>query len=137
MGNLAEGVSRTPMSFPTQVTLVTLPDTGIDHDDDVVSVVSRHETDDSHAHRAESGVAGVPVADHKKLVLEVKGLQETLGKTQYMLDAMNSRIQAMERAQTRSEAQLNLLIRLQQSGTQPSSSAQAPPSSHGKDPGMA
>ena len=82
-------------------------------------------------------MAGVPLADHEKPVLEVKGLQETLGKTQRMLEAMNSRLQAMERAQTRSEAQLNLLIRLQQSGTQPSSSAQAPPSSHGKDPGMA
>ena len=125
------------MSFPTQGTLATLPDTGIGHDDDVISVVSRHESDDFRAHRAASGVAGVPLADHEKLVLEVKGLQETLGKTQYMLDAMNSRIQAMERAQTRSEAQLDLLIRLQQSGAQLSSSAQAPPSSHGKDPGMA
>uniref|UniRef100_M4BFL0 Uncharacterized protein n=1 Tax=Hyaloperonospora arabidopsidis (strain Emoy2) TaxID=559515 RepID=M4BFL0_HYAAE len=83
------------------------------------------------------GVAGVPVADHAKLVLEVRGLQETLGKTQCMLDAMASRIQAMERAQTRSEAQLDLLIRLQQSDAQPSSSAQAPPSSHGTDPDTA
>ena len=137
MGNLAEGVTRTPMSFPAPVTLSTLPDTGIGHGDGVVSVFSRPENEDSHAHRAASGVAGVPLADHEKLVLEVKGLQETLGKTQYMLDAMNSRIQAMERAQTRSEAQLDLLIRLQQSGAQSSSSAQAPPSSHGKDPGMA
>ena len=137
MGSLAEGESRTPTSFPTQGTLATLPDTGIGHDDDVVSVVARHETDDSHAHRKASGVAGVPVADYEKSVLEVKGLQETLGKIQCMLDAMTSRLQAMERAQTRSETQLDLLVRLQQSGAQPSSSAQAPPSSHGKDPGMA
>ena len=82
-------------------------------------------------------MAGVPVVDHEKLVLEVKGLQETLGKTQCMLDAMKSRLQAMERAQTRSEAQLDLLIRLQQSGAQPLSSAQAPPSSHGTDPDTA
>ena len=81
-------------------------------------------------------MAGVPLADHEKPVLEVKGLQETLGKTKCMLDAMKSHLQAMERAQTRREAQLDLLIHLQQSGAQPSSSAQAPPSSHGKDPGM-
>ena len=53
------------------------------------------------------------------MVLEVKGLQETLGKTQCMLDATTSRLQAMERAQNRSEAQLDLLIRLQQSGHSP------------------
>ena len=80
IGNLAEGVSSTPMSFQTQGTLATLPDTGIGHDDGIVSVVSRHENEDSHAHRAASGVAGVPMADHEKLVLEVKGLHETLVK---------------------------------------------------------
>uniref|UniRef100_A0AAV1UTM7 Uncharacterized protein n=1 Tax=Peronospora matthiolae TaxID=2874970 RepID=A0AAV1UTM7_9STRA len=74
---------------------------------------------------------------HEKLVLEVKGLQETLDKSQCMLDAMQSRLQAMEQAQTRNEAQLDLLVRLQQSGAMPLSSAQAPPSSHGKDPGTA
>ena len=36
MGNLAEGVSCTPMSSPNQGTLATLPDIGIDHDEDVV-----------------------------------------------------------------------------------------------------
>uniref|UniRef100_A0AAV1VAL6 Uncharacterized protein n=1 Tax=Peronospora matthiolae TaxID=2874970 RepID=A0AAV1VAL6_9STRA len=133
-GSLAEGVSQTSMSFQTQGTLATLPDTGIGPDDDVVSVVFRHETDDTHAHRAKSVAAGVPVEAHEKLALEVKGLQETLGKTQYMLDAMQSRLQAMEQAQTRSEDQLCLLIRLQQSGAMPLSSAQAPPCSHGKDP---
>uniref|UniRef100_A0AAV1UGQ1 Uncharacterized protein n=1 Tax=Peronospora matthiolae TaxID=2874970 RepID=A0AAV1UGQ1_9STRA len=100
-------------------------------------VVSRHGIDDTHAHRAKSVAAGVPVEAHEKLVLEVKGLQEALGKSQCMLDAMQSRLQAMEQAQTRSEAQLDLLIRLQQSGAVPLSSAQAPPSSHGKDPGTA
>ena len=128
MGSLAEGVPQTPTSFQTQGTPATLPGTGIGHDDDVVSVVSRHETDDSHAHRAASVVAGVPAEDHARLVLEVNGLRETLGKTQSMLDAVLTRLQALERAQTRSEAQLDLLIRLQQSGAPPSSSAQAPPS---------
>uniref|UniRef100_A0AAV1TEQ5 Uncharacterized protein n=1 Tax=Peronospora matthiolae TaxID=2874970 RepID=A0AAV1TEQ5_9STRA len=137
MGSLAEGVPQIPMSFQTQGTHATLPDTGIGPDDDVVSVVSRHEIDDTHAHRAKSVAAGVPVEAHEKLVLEVKGLQEALGKSQCMLDAMQRRLQAMEQAQTRSEAQLDLLIRLQQSGAVPLSLAQAPPSSHGKDPGTA
>uniref|UniRef100_A0AAV1T4L6 Uncharacterized protein n=1 Tax=Peronospora matthiolae TaxID=2874970 RepID=A0AAV1T4L6_9STRA len=137
MGSLAEGVPQIPMSFQTQGTHATLPDTGIGPDDDVVLVVSRHGIDDTHAHRAKSVAAGAPVEAHEKLVLEVKGLQEALGKSQCMLDAMQRRLQAMEQAQTRSEAQLDLLIRLQQSGAVPLSSAQAPPSSHGKDPGTA
>uniref|UniRef100_A0AAV1T5X4 Uncharacterized protein n=2 Tax=Peronospora matthiolae TaxID=2874970 RepID=A0AAV1T5X4_9STRA len=137
MGSLDEGVPQIPMRFQTQGTHATLPDNGIGPDDDVVSVVSRHGIDDTHAHRAKSVAAGVPVEAHEKLVLEVKGLQEALGKSQCMLDAMQSRLQAMEQAQTRSEAQLDLLIRLQQSGAVPLSSAQAPPSSHGKDPGTA
>uniref|UniRef100_A0AAV1UUI6 Uncharacterized protein n=1 Tax=Peronospora matthiolae TaxID=2874970 RepID=A0AAV1UUI6_9STRA len=112
MGSLAEGVPQIPM-------------------------ISRYGIDDTHAHRAKSVAAGVPVEAHEKLVLEVKGLQEALGKSQCMLDAMQSRLQAMEQAQTRSEAQLDLLIRLQQFGAVPLSSAQAPPSSHGKDPGTA
>uniref|UniRef100_A0AAV1TYI6 Uncharacterized protein n=1 Tax=Peronospora matthiolae TaxID=2874970 RepID=A0AAV1TYI6_9STRA len=136
MGSLAEGVPQIPKSFQTQGTHATLPDTGIGPDD-VVSVVSRHEIDDTHAHRAKSVAAGVPVEAHEKLVLEVKGLQEALGKSQCMLDAMQSRLQAMKQAQTRSEAQLDLLIRLQQSGAVPLSSAQAPPISRGKDPGTA
>uniref|UniRef100_A0AAV1TMA3 Uncharacterized protein n=1 Tax=Peronospora matthiolae TaxID=2874970 RepID=A0AAV1TMA3_9STRA len=113
MGSLAEGGPHIPMNFQTQGTQATLPDT------------------------AKSVAAGVPVEAHEKLVLEVKGLQEALGKSQCMLDAMQSRLQAMEQAQTRSEAQLDLLIRLHQYGEVPLSSAQAPPSSHGKDPGTA
>uniref|UniRef100_A0AAV1US31 Uncharacterized protein n=1 Tax=Peronospora matthiolae TaxID=2874970 RepID=A0AAV1US31_9STRA len=74
MGSLAEGVPQTTMSFQTQGTHATLPDTGIGPDDDVVSLVSRHEIDDIHAHRAKSVAAGVPVEAHEKLVLEVKGL---------------------------------------------------------------
>uniref|UniRef100_A0AAV1TDC2 Uncharacterized protein n=1 Tax=Peronospora matthiolae TaxID=2874970 RepID=A0AAV1TDC2_9STRA len=54
-----------------------------------------------------------------------------------MMDAMQSRLQAMEPAQTRSDAQLDLPIRLQQSGAPPSSSSPAPQSLPGKDPGAA
>uniref|UniRef100_A0AAV1USY5 Uncharacterized protein n=1 Tax=Peronospora matthiolae TaxID=2874970 RepID=A0AAV1USY5_9STRA len=64
--SLAEGVSQTPMSFQTQGTLATLPDISIGLDDDVVSVVSRHETDDTHAHRAKLVAAGVSVEAHEK-----------------------------------------------------------------------
>uniref|UniRef100_A0AAV1VM06 Uncharacterized protein n=1 Tax=Peronospora matthiolae TaxID=2874970 RepID=A0AAV1VM06_9STRA len=67
-GSLAEAVSQTTMSFQTQGTLSTLPDTGIGPEDDVVSVVSRHEIDDTHAHRAKSVAAGVPVEAHEKFV---------------------------------------------------------------------
>uniref|UniRef100_A0AAV1TFI9 Uncharacterized protein n=1 Tax=Peronospora matthiolae TaxID=2874970 RepID=A0AAV1TFI9_9STRA len=137
MGSLAEGVPQIPMSFQAQGIHATLPDTGIGPDDDVVSVVSRHGNDDTHAHRAKSVAAGVPVEAHEKLVLEVKGLQEALGKSQCMLDAMQRRLQAMEQAQTRSEAQLDLLIRLLQSGAVPLPSVQAPPSSQGKYLGTA
>uniref|UniRef100_A0AAV1UIL3 Uncharacterized protein n=1 Tax=Peronospora matthiolae TaxID=2874970 RepID=A0AAV1UIL3_9STRA len=136
-GNLAAGVPRIPMCSQTQSTHATLPDTGIGHEDDVASVISRSETEDTHAYRSASVVAGVPVAVHKKLVFQVKGLQETLGKTYCMLDAMEIRLQAMERAQTRSEAQLDFLIRLQQSGAPLSSSAPEPQSLRGKNTGTA
>ena len=137
MGSPAVRVPHTPMSFPTRGTHATLPDTGTSPDDGVVSIVSRRETDDSLAHRAVSVVAGVPVEDHERLVHEVKCLHETLGKTQSMLDAMQARLQALERGLTRSEAQVDLLIRLQQSGASPSSPAQAPPCSQGMDPDTA
>uniref|UniRef100_A0AAV1TNL8 Uncharacterized protein n=1 Tax=Peronospora matthiolae TaxID=2874970 RepID=A0AAV1TNL8_9STRA len=123
MGSLAEGVPQIPMSFQTQGTHATLPDTGIGPDDDVVSVVSRHEIDDTHAHRAKSVAASIPVEAHEKLVLEVKGLQEALGKTHCALDAMQSRLQATEYSQTRSEDQMDLPIRLNQSEAQSPSSA--------------
>uniref|UniRef100_A0AAV1UGV9 Uncharacterized protein n=1 Tax=Peronospora matthiolae TaxID=2874970 RepID=A0AAV1UGV9_9STRA len=118
MGSLAGGVPQIPISFQTQV-------------------FSRHEIDDTHAHRAKSVAAGVPMEAHEKLVFEVKGLQEALNKSQCMLDSMQSRLQAMEQAQTRSEVQLDLLIRHQQSGAVPLSSAQAFPSSHGNNAGTA
>uniref|UniRef100_A0AAV1U8R5 Uncharacterized protein n=1 Tax=Peronospora matthiolae TaxID=2874970 RepID=A0AAV1U8R5_9STRA len=80
------------MSFQTQGTHANLPDTGIGHDGDVVSEVSRQETEDTIAHRAASVVAGVPVAVHEELVLEVKGLQENLGETRCMRDAIQGRL---------------------------------------------
>ena len=55
-GNPAEGVSHTPTSSPTPGTLATSPDTGIDHDDDVVSKVSPHGTGGSLA--SSSSVSG-------------------------------------------------------------------------------
>ena len=136
-GSLAEGEFQTPMSSRSQGNPATLPDTGIDLCDDVAGEVSPRGTGGSLARREESVVAGVPVETHEKLVLQVKTLEEALGKTHVAMDAMQARIQALERGLTWSEAQVDLLIRLQLSGAPPSSSAPAPPSSHGTDPDTA
>ena len=125
------------MSFLTRGNPSTLPDTGIDLCDDVAGVAVPRGTGGSLVHQAASVVAGVPVEDHEKLALQVKALQEALGETQSAMDAMRARIQVLERGLTRSEAHVDLLIRLQQSGSKPSASAQAPPSPPGKDPDMA
>ena len=134
MGNNAEGVSRTPMSFPTQGSLATLPDTGIGRDDDVVSGVSPHRTGGSLVHRAASVEVGVPKEEHEKVLLGLSGLRETLGKTQSVLDATQARVQALESGHNRMEAQLDFLIRMQQPMARPISAARAPPSSRGTDP---
>ena len=60
MGNPDEGVSNTSMSSPTPGNLVTSPDTGIGHDDDVVSGVSPHKTGGSLDHRAAPVLVSVP-----------------------------------------------------------------------------
>uniref|UniRef100_M4BUF1 Uncharacterized protein n=1 Tax=Hyaloperonospora arabidopsidis (strain Emoy2) TaxID=559515 RepID=M4BUF1_HYAAE len=95
-GNLAEGVSRTPMSSPTPGTHATSPDIGIGHDDDVVSGVSPHGAGGSLAHRAASVEVGGPKEDHEMILFELSGLRETLGKTQSELDATQARVQALE-----------------------------------------
>ena len=77
---------------------------------------------------------GVPKEEHEKVLLELNGLRETLGKTQSALDATQARVQALESGHTRMEAQLDLLIRIQQLMARPTSAAQAPPSSSGTDP---
>ena len=71
MGNPAEGVSQTPTRSPSPGTLATSPDTGIGPDDDVVSGVAPHGTGGSLTHRAASEVVGIPMEDHKKVLLEL------------------------------------------------------------------
>uniref|UniRef100_M4C5J8 Uncharacterized protein n=1 Tax=Hyaloperonospora arabidopsidis (strain Emoy2) TaxID=559515 RepID=M4C5J8_HYAAE len=137
MGNLAEGESHTPMSSPTQGTLATLPDIGIGHDDDVVPGVPPHGTGGSLTHRAASLKVGVPKEEHEKVLLELSGLGETLGKTQSALDATQARVQELESGHTRMEVQLDLLVRMQQPMARSTSAAQAPPSSRGTDPDTA
>ena len=84
------------MSSPTPDTRATSPDTVIGHDDDVVSVVSPHGTGGSLSHRAASVVVGgVPREEHEKVLLELSGLRETLGKTQSAFDAMQACLQAL------------------------------------------
>ena len=92
MGSLAEGESHTPMSSPTQGTLAALPDIGIGHGDDAVSGVSPHGTGGSLADRAASVEVGVPKEEHEKVLLELNGLRETLGKTQSALNATQARV---------------------------------------------
>ena len=137
MGNPAEGVPQIPTSSQTPGTLATLPDTGIDPDDDVVLGVVPHGIGGSLAHRAASEVVGIPKEEHEKVLLELSGLRETLGQTQSAFDAMRARVRALELGQARMEAQLDLLIRIQQPMAKPTYPAQAPPSSRGTDPDTA
>ena len=113
MGSLAEGESNTPMSSPTPGTRATSQNIGIGHDDDVVSGVSPHGTGGSLAHRAASVEVGVPKEEHEKVLLELNGLRETLGKTQSALDATQARVQALESGHTWMKAQLDLSSRWQ------------------------
>ena len=114
MGNLAEGVSRTPMSSQTQSTAATSPDTGIDHDDDVVAVTYLHRTGGSLARQATPVASGVLAAAHAALVQTVNSLRETSNQTKSTLYAMQARLWTFETSQTRTESQLDLLIRMQQ-----------------------
>uniref|UniRef100_M4BZ15 Uncharacterized protein n=1 Tax=Hyaloperonospora arabidopsidis (strain Emoy2) TaxID=559515 RepID=M4BZ15_HYAAE len=109
------------MSSPTPGTHATSPDIGIGHDDDVVSRVSSHGTGGSLAHRAASVEVGVPKEEHEKVLLELSGLRETLGKIQSALEETQARVQALEPGHTRMEAQLDLLIRMQQPMARPTS----------------
>ena len=134
MGNSAEGVSHTSMRPPTSGTRAASPDTSISHDDDVVSGVSPHGTCDSLAHRAALVVVGIAKEEHEKMLLDLSGLRKRLGKTQSALDATQFRVYALESVQTRLEAQLDLLVRIQQPMAMPSFAVQAPPNSCGTDP---
>ena len=125
------------MSSPSPGTHATSPNIGIGHDDDVVSGVSPHGTGGSLAHRAVSVEVGLPEEEHEKVLLELNGLRETLGRTQTALDATQALVRALESGHTRMEAQLDRLIRMQQPMAMPTSAAQAPPSSRGMDPDTA
>ena len=137
MDSPAGGVPRTPMSSQTQGTLATSPDTGIDHGGDAVAVSSQHGTVGSLACLATPVAVGVSAADHVNLVQEVNSLRETLGQTQRMNDALQDRVKALETSQTRMEAQLDLLIRIQHPAARPTAVAQVPFGRHGTDPDTA
>uniref|UniRef100_A0AAV1TXD0 Uncharacterized protein n=1 Tax=Peronospora matthiolae TaxID=2874970 RepID=A0AAV1TXD0_9STRA len=135
------------MSFQTQGTHATSPDIGSDHDDDVVEVPAPHGTTNSLAYQATPVAVGVSAESHAELVKKVEDLRETLGQTQNALGEARSRLatlegdrarlQMMESLQTRVEAQLDLLIRMQHPVATPMYAAQAPSSQHGTGPGMA
>ena len=79
----------------------------------------------------------VPKEEHEKVLPELSGLREILGKTQSELDATQARVHALKSGHNRMEAQLDLLIWMQQPMARPTSVAQAPQSSRGTDPDTA
>ena len=79
MGNLVEGVSRTPMSSQTRGIPATSTNTGIGHDDDVVEDPSLHGTGGSLVGQAMPVAVSVSAAANEALVHEVNSLRETLG----------------------------------------------------------
>uniref|UniRef100_M4B6L5 Uncharacterized protein n=1 Tax=Hyaloperonospora arabidopsidis (strain Emoy2) TaxID=559515 RepID=M4B6L5_HYAAE len=119
MGSLAEGESHIPMSSPT------------------FGYPRHFITYWYWPWRRPSVGVGVPKEEHEKVLLEMNGLRETLGKTQSALNATRARVQELESGHTRMEAQLDLLIRMQQPVARPTSAAQAPPSSRKTDPDTA
>ena len=137
MNSLAEGESHTPISSPTPGTHATSPNIGIGHDDDVVAVTYTHGSGDSPARQATPVEVGVSVASHEALFHEVNSLRETLGQTQRTLDAVQARLFTFETSQTRTEAQLDLLIRMQQPVARSTFAAQADPDQPGTNPDMA
>ena len=75
--------------------------------------------------------------EHEKVLLELNDLLKTLSKTRSALDATQARVHALKSGHTRMEAQLDLLIRMQQPMTRPTSAAQELSSSRGTDPDTA
>ena len=148
MGNLVEGVSRTPVSSRTQGTLATSPDTGIGHCDDVVAEASPHGTEGPLAHREAPVAVGVSAEAHAEVVQELKCVRETVVQNQSKLEEQNARLsrdldidhrrlRELEHDMTRLEAQLDMLIRMSHPVAKPPISAQAPSSQQGTDPDTA
>ena len=44
-------------------------------------------------------VGAVPREEHRKVIIELRSLRETLGKTQSAFDAMQARVQALQLSQ--------------------------------------
>ena len=131
LGNLAERVSNTSMSSQTQGTPATSPDTGIGHGDDVVAVPLHIKLE---VPLLAPMAAGVLAVAHAALVQEVNSLRDNLGQTQRTLDVVQAFLSTFETNQTRTEAQLDPLIRIQQPVAKPDSAAQAPLINFGRIP---
>lgn len=100
MGNLAEGLSHTPMSSLTRHILAPTPDACFVHNDDVAREYPHHRAVSSLSRQATPVEVGVSVEDHKKLIPEVTLLRETLGHAQRTLDAVLTLLQALEHVET-------------------------------------
>ena len=71
-------------------------------------------------------MVGIPKEEHDKVLLELSGLRDALGKTRSAFDAMRARVQALDLGQSRMDNHLELVIRIQQrdgKANLPSSSA--------------
>ena len=63
--------------------------------------------------QATLAAVGVSAVTHEDLVQEVNSLRETLDQNQRTLDAIQARLSTFKTNQTRTEAQLDLLTRMQ------------------------
>ena len=113
------------------------PDTFTGHDDGVVAVTFPHRTGGFLARQATLVETGVLAAAHATLVHEVNSLRETLGQTQRTLGAVQALLLTFETSQTRTEMQIDLLIRMQKPVARNTFAAQTPPDQHMLDPDTA
>ena len=147
-GNPALVEPRTPTRSRNQGNPSTLPDTGIDPDDDVAEESVPHGTVGSHARRAtlEVGEAletstAVSQSSLEELKHSVQRLDEQVAQLKpsssmesrlQTLEQSHSRLEdqfrALQQSHSRLEGQLDILLRMQQYAARPPASAPAPPS---------
>ena len=148
MGNLAEGVSQTPMRFPTRDTHATSPDTGFDHGVDDVEESFPRGADGSHACRATPEAVGVSAEEHAEVLRKLKSLRETVVQNQRFSDETQtrlfdelksdrSRVRELELQLTRVQGQLDMLIQMSRPVAMPTFAAQATPNQRGTGPDTA
>nr|CCA21033.1 conserved hypothetical protein [Albugo laibachii Nc14] len=164
--NIAGGEHRNPMTFKTQGIPATSPVTVIGLDENVVTGISPHGNEGSLAHRVEWADRSVSAASHAELrqtvhnsMLGVQCLRENLAQIQGAFkqastaitqlrerldrfgspDSIDIRLRAVQQGQLCLEGQVDILMRMQISVTQPPSHSpvQAPLHSRREGPDTA